>query len=36
MWHVLVRVTGWVDCFGVCVPPDSKIKYSVFYVNHRR
>ena len=31
---MLTRVTGTVDCFGcVCVcPPDSKIKYSVFYV----
>ena len=31
---MLMRVTGRVDCFGcVCVcPPDSKIKYSVFYV----
>ena len=37
LWvHVLTRVTGRVDCFGcvcVCVcPPDSTIKYSVFYV----
>ena len=32
--HVLMRVTGRVDCFGyMCVcRPDSKIKYSVFYV----
>ena len=30
---MLTRVTGGVDYFGcVCVcPPDSKIKYSVFY-----
>ena len=30
---MLARVTGRFDCFGcVCVyPPDSKIKYSVFY-----
>ena len=36
LWvHVLTRVFGRVDCLGcvcVCVcPPDSKIKYSVFY-----
>ena len=31
--HLLTRVTGWDDCFGMCVcPPDSKIKYSVFNV----
>ena len=32
--HVLTRVTDRVDCLGcVCVcPPDSKIKYSMFYV----
>ena len=30
---MLMRVTGRADCFGVYVcPPDSKIKYSVFYV----
>ena len=31
---MLMRGTGRVGCFGcVCVcPPDSKIKYSVFYV----
>ena len=27
-----MRVTGRVDCFGGVCPPDSKIKYSVFYV----
>ena len=30
--HVLMRVTGRVDCFGVCLPSDSTIKYSVFNV----
>ena len=29
---MLTRVTGRVDCFGCVCPPDSKIKYSVFYV----
>ena len=28
---MLTRVTGRVDCFGCVRPPDSKIKYSVFY-----
>ena len=36
---MLMRVTDRVDCFGcVCVyacPPDSKIKYTVFYVYFR-
>ena len=32
--HVLMRVTGRVDCFGACVPFRLfKIKYSVFYVD---
>ena len=33
LWvHVLTRVTGRVDCSGCVCAPDSKIKYSVFYV----
>ena len=32
LWvNALTHVTGRVDCFGCVCPPDSKIKYSVFY-----
>ena len=29
--HVLTCVIGRVDCFGCVCPPDSNIKYTVFY-----